>query len=164
MVRGVTDRTRGEIGRIMATAAQRGMTRAQVSARVVGLLQSNAPRHARSRFGSWQYQVERIYRTETRVLYSAAQDAAGKAWRKRTGEPMVKVWQHYQGGNVMARPSHVAMHNQERPLHRMYSNGMQHPHDPRFGPRENCNCMCYQLIVPARLKDELPRAEKPEEG
>ena len=154
LIRSVTTATRRGIARELRRSMLLGERRGQVYGRMLRLLAGEPDRHDLGRFGGWEYQAERIHRTETHRLYHAGQDEAARRWRD-AGARTVKVWRHSHARTVFSRPEHIAMDREVRALDARYSNGLRYPVDPDGSAEQTINCMCYQQILPVETARAL---------
>lgn len=82
------------------------------------------------------WQAERIVRTETARTFSIANEAQVRRAKKEIPD-LQKQW--FTNLDGRERPSHRAIHQQIRPVGRLFSNGLQAPLDPNGPPQEVVN-------------------------
>jgi hypothetical protein len=162
LIKSVGDTTKAKMANLIRTSSLAGENRATIQRKMFTALMGEPARHG-TRFGGFNYQVERIYRTESQRLYNMASHEAAITLNEKVGTDLVKVWNH-SGASALARPDHVEMDGEIADLEEPFSNGLMYPKDPAGAPEDTINCMCYMSHLPRDQADEIVAGDKDEQS
>ena len=90
----------------------------------------------------YNWQAERIARTETTTAMNTATEVAAQA----TELDYKKEW--LSAGDGRERPSHMRLNGEQINKDETFSNGLRYPGDPLGSAGEVINCRCTQLYIP----------------